>query len=481
LTRNVILIVSDSLRRDHLGCYGNNWIHTPNLDRLAESSLVFDHAYVHNFPTVPARTDYYTGRYTSAYLDWQPLPPNERVIAEVLGQADITTYLVGDTYNLFRDGYNFDRGFTGFEWIRGNGADRWQSNPKSPTLPAPRDKLFDVENYLIRYLRNASVRGSEEDFASPRTMRRAAEWLRTGGTEAPFFLHVDTFDPHEPWDPPLRYVELYDPGYSGDQIIHPRYDAIDYLTPAELRHCRALYAAEVTMVDTWVGHLLRTVEALGLLDNTVIIFTSDHGFYLGEHGYIGKTSIVEGGQHFLPLYEELAHVPLMVYAPGLRPGRTGALVQPVDIAPTIYELMGVEAPGTTQGESWVTHLRDGVPMKRVFTWSGPAVHHRGRWRPSTITAGDWALIFNGPVDEPAPEWEISAVDGAFRRETVPTSRSSLAEDEQPQLFHLASDPQQQRNVYRQYPEIAKHLHGQYVVLLERLGVPENALELRRVL
>jgi arylsulfatase A-like enzyme len=350
LTRNVILIVSDTLRRDHLGCYGNTWIHTPHLDRLASMSVVFNQAYAHNFPTVPARTDYYTGRYTAAYLDWQPLPQNEQVIAEVLGQKDVTTYLVGDTYNLFRDGYNFDRGFTGFEWIRGNGADRWQTNPKSPLLPAPREKLFDVENYLIRYLRNASVRRSEEDYACPRTMRCAARWLERNSRDGPFFLHVDTFNPHEPWDPPRWYVDLYDPGYGGDEIIHPRYDAIDYLTPAELRHCRALYAAEVTMVDAWVGYLLRAIEALGLLENTAIIFTSDHGFYLGEHGWIGKTSIVEDGQHFLPLYEELAHVPLLVYAPGLCPGRTDALVQPVDVAPTIYETMGVEAPDRVQGE-----------------------------------------------------------------------------------------------------------------------------------
>ena len=319
--RNVIFIVSDTLRRDHLGCYGNAWIKTPNLDKFASMSVVFDRAYLHNFPTVPARTDFYTGRYTGAYLDWQPLSRDEVVLAQSLGSAGVTTFLVGDTYNLFRDGYHFDRGFTGFEWIRGNGADRWQTNPKEPKLSADPSKLFDVNGYHKLYLRNAAWRRGEEDYAMVRTMRRAAEWLGSNMNEGPFFLNVDTFDPHEPWDPPEWYVDLYDPAYQGQSVIQPQYAPIDFLSSAELRHCQALYAGTVTMVDTWLGHLLQRIEALGLLETTAVIFTSDHGFYLGEHGWIGKSRIMAGHQHFLPLYEELAHVPLIVYAPGLKPGR----------------------------------------------------------------------------------------------------------------------------------------------------------------
>ncbi len=477
--QNVILIISDTLRRDHLGAYGNPWIRTANLDRLARTSVVFDRAYLHNFPTVPARIDFYTGRYTSAYLDWQPLPPNETVLAEVLTRAGVTTFLVGDTYNLFRDGYSFDRGFMGFEWIRGNGADRWQTHPKDPPLPPHPEKYFDVERYFKRYLRNIAVRVHEEDYACARTFRCAAEWLEHNYAEGPFFLNIDTFDPHEPWDPPRWYVDMYDPGYEGEEVIHPRYAAADLLTPAELKHCRALYAGEVSLVDTWVGHLLRKVEVLGLLENTAIIFTSDHGFYLGDHGWLSKTFMEGKVQHFLPLYEELCHVPLLVYAPGLKPGRSEALVQPIDVAPTICDLLGVSRPSTFQGESWTPLLSGEREQVREFAWSGPAVHHRGRWRPSTITTQEWSLIFNGPTEQPEPHWSVWAVDGHPRMETIPSESTTPAVTTGPQLYHLPSDPGQERNVFDQRPDVARELHGAYIALLERLGVPEQALELRR--
>jgi arylsulfatase A-like enzyme len=479
--KNVILIVSDTLRRDFLGCYGNRWVRTPNISKFAEISVVFDRAYIHNFPTVPARADIYTGRYTSAYFDWQPLPPNETVLAEVLSGAGITTFLVGDTYNLFRDGYYFDRGFTGFEWVRGNGGDRWQTRPKEPLLPADPEKLFDIERYLKKYLRNASVRLREDDYPCARTMRLAAEWLEANYREGPFFLHVDTFDPHEPWDPPRWYVDLYDPGYEGDEVIAPRYAPIDFLTPAELNHCRALYAAEITLVDTWLGYLFAKIENLGLLENTAVIFTSDHGFYFGEHGWIGKSFIGKEVQHFLPLYEEVAHVPLLVYLPGLKPGRCGALVQPVDIAPTVYQLLGVEMPPTVQGRSWVPLLTGELPQIREFAWSGPAVHHPGRWRPSTITTEEWSLIFNGPVAQPEPHWSVWAVDGNPRREVIPTAETVPNLDLRPKLYHLPSDPGQQRDLFEDYPEVARELHRKYLAMLEELGLPENVIRMRSVL
>jgi arylsulfatase A-like enzyme len=480
---NVILIVSDTLRRDHLAPYGSR-VRTPVLDKFAKVSTVFDRHYVHNFPTVPARTDMYTGRYTSAYLDWQPLSRNEVVLSEVLSQAGLTTFLIGDTYNMFRDDYFFSRGFTGFEWIRGNGGDRWQTHPRNPELPAQPERFYDVENYLKRYLRNAQQRTGERDYPVARTMLGAATWLEQNYREGPFFLHVDTFDPHEPWDPPRWYVDLYDADYRGEEVIMPRYTSVDgYLTPAELRHCRALYAASVTMVDVWLGELLRKVETLGLLEDTAIIFTTDHGFFLGERGWIGKTRIdpIAQQQHWLPLYEELAHIPLIVYAPGARPGRSGALTQPVDLAPTVYEFLGVSRPSTVQGESLIPLLTGAKSAVRSFAWSGLALHHRGRWRPSTITTEEWSFIYNGALGEADPMWRIDAVDGLSRQETIPVEGSIPNLDLGPQLYHLPSDPLQTKNLYREKPGVAQALHTEHIGLLERLGVPANSVELMKII
>ncbi len=272
---NFVVIVSDTFRRDHLGCYGNDWIHTPNLDRLASESLVFDQARTASFPTVPNRRDVLTGRFTFTYCDWAPLPPDEVVIAEVMGEAGYTTMMILDTPHIVAHGYNFSRGFQGWEWIRGQEHDEWRTSPKDPELPCAPEKLRRPDTTVKQYLRNVSDRTSEEDYFVARTMRSAMRWLEENRDSKPFFLYVDTFDPHEPWDPPRWYVDLYDPGYEVEEVIYPNYAPCDYLSEAELKHARALYAGEVSLVDTWVGRLLDRVDELGLRDDTVVIFTTD--------------------------------------------------------------------------------------------------------------------------------------------------------------------------------------------------------------
>ena len=132
---------------------------------------------------------------------------------------------------------------------------------------------------------------------------------------------MDTFDPHEPWDPPRYYVDRYDPGYQGEEVIYPRYDFWrEFLSEKELQHCRALYAGETTLADRWIGFLLDRIASLDLLKNTAIILIGDHGFYLGEHGYIGKLLIRGKLCQHLPLYPEVARIPMLVYFPGCQGG-----------------------------------------------------------------------------------------------------------------------------------------------------------------
>jgi len=126
---NFILIISDTLRRDHLGCYGNTWISTPHIDRFAEQSIVFDRTYAASFPTVPHRRDVMTGRYTFTYSVWAPLPLDEVVAAEELGKAGYVSMMVADCPHILENGYHFDRGFAGWEWIRGQESDRWRTRP----------------------------------------------------------------------------------------------------------------------------------------------------------------------------------------------------------------------------------------------------------------------------------------------------------------------------------------------------------------
>ena len=288
---------------------------------------------------------------------------------------------------------------------------------------------------------------------------------------------MDTFDPHEPWDPPQWYVDLYDPGYEGEEVIYPAYGPCDYLSEAELRHVRALYAGEVTLVDRWVGMLLRKVKDLGLLDNTAIFFTTDHGFYLGEHGLIGKAIIRGKAAQAIPLYEEMIRIPLIIRLPRAKSGRRcDALVQPADIMPTILDLAGVKDPETMHGRSLVPLL---IRKKRslrgyaVSSWSiirGPAA-----WRPSTITMDEWALIYGGRW-APREGYPTTQVVDSISR----TERAFVGEKE-PELYHLPSDPKQEKNVFAKNKDVAKRLHAEYIRFLQSVGTPEEYLRGRKEL
>ncbi len=478
---NFVVIISDTLRRDHLGCYGNEWIHTPNLDRFAAESVLFDRAYAASFPTVPNRRDVLTGRFTFTYCDWGPLPPDEVVLAEVMRRAGYVTMMIVDTPHIMAMGYNFSRGFDGWEWIRGQENDAWRTSPRQPQLPCDPRKVRPGTS-LQQYLRNVSARRSEADYFVAQTMTRAAQWLEENLESQPFLLYVDTFDPHEPWDPPQRYVDLYDPGYEGEEVIYPRYGPCDYLSDAELKHMRALYAGEATLVDRWVGTLLGRIDELGLRENTAVIFTTDHGFYIGEHGLTGKSIITEAGSGAVPLYEEVARIPLIIRLPGQQAGRRQAFVQPPDLMPTILDLARIEIPQTVQGKSLAPIIHGEQQKLRPVALTSPSIVHGVRARRFTTVTGDdlsgqeWSLIYPGARVDDAQAAESAIVDSITR-----TERAAYPGTGGPELYHLPTDPAQQHNVFGRRRDIAERLHAEHVRLLEEWGTPEEHLENRREL
>ena len=467
---NLILIISDTLRRDHLGCYGNSWISTPNIDRFAAQSIVFERAYAASFPTVPHRHDVLTGRYTFIDSQWQPLPRHEIVLAEELGKVGYVSMMILDQPHTVENGYHYDRGFSGWEWIRGQESDRWQTAPAYPDLPCPAHKLRNPERLVRVHQRNIHWRQFEEDTFVARTMTAACQWLERNWREHErFFLYVDTFDPHEPWDAPQWYVEMYDPGYQGEEINYPVYGPCDYMTAEELKHARALYAAEVTLVDRWVGRLLARIEDMGLTNDSLIVLTTDHGFYHGEHGLIGKSHITPEWSRYVPLYEEVAHIPLVVHYPGCDARREQAIVQPPDLMPTFLELAGAPDPGTLHGRSLVPILeRRSVPW-REFAVTSPSILHgaAGGVRP-TITTAEWALVCAGSPPD-SGEFESRAVDGLAKREKAGEVFPS-------ELYRLPDDPQQAHNTVDQHPQTAAELRQRFVAFLQDLGTRPELIE-----
>lgn len=468
---NVILIISDTLRRDFLGCYGNEDILTPHIDRFAKQSVVFNEARVSSFPTVPCRNDIMTGRWTLGYKPWSPLGEDEIVLSEILNEGGYVTACFADVPNAFSPGYNYQRGFQAHEWIRGQEIDPFKTTPIDKELPCDPDKLRMGGDWTYKYLQNVSERKYEEDYFPAKTMRKAAKWLEKNRNQD-FFLYVDTFDPHEPWDPPSHYLELYEPeGYEGQEVIYPRYDKWEnFMSREELEHCRNLYSGEVSLVDKWVGYLLERVDDLSLSEKTAVIFTSDHGFYLGEHGYIGKSILTKDKHEPLPLYPEVSRIPLLVRLPGEEHRRSSALAQPVDLMPTILKLFGQNPPQTAQGKSLVPVL-EGDDDLREFAVSSPTLsgshvevpHPVNR---ATITDKEWALIA-GATSDPETVEETKMVDGSEREIT------QIYGPIKPELYHLTEDLWCEKNIISQNLKTARKLHRSFIEFLREIGVNED--------
>ena len=353
---NVILVIIDSLRRDHVGAYGNPWIQTPILDTIAKESLLFTHAQPEAMPTLPARRAIYTGMRTwptsPPHFGWTSIPSSQRTLAETLEGEGYNTYLVTDTYVQFSE--NFGRGFGVNQEIRGQENDPYKD-------PDSVDEQEIREHYLVlgegkkafQYLANVRDREGEEEYFAPRVFSGATQALeRAVGESKPFFLVADCYDPHEPWDPPEEYVALYDTGYEGKEPLADNYGKDDYLTDRELLRMRALYAAEVTMVDRWLGKFIERAHELGVMERTLIVVVSDHGHCLGEHGYTGKPPYA--------LYPELTDTVFMIRHPGSKGAgqKSDFFASTHDVAPTVLGFLGIQQPAPMDGQD-LTPLLEG--------------------------------------------------------------------------------------------------------------------------
>ena len=468
---NFIVIVSDTFRRDHVGCYGNRWISTPHLDAFARQAQLFENAYSASFPTVPHRRDLMTGCFTAAYTGWAPLTEKETVISQVLSDAGYATAMVTDCPHTLENGFYFDRGFQSWEWIRGQESDRWKTHPRRPESPCDPKKIRSADRLAEHHRRAVAARRYESDTFVAQTMTRACEWLEDNYRDGPFFLYADTFDPHEPWDAPPWYVERYNPGYTGKVVDYPQYALVEgYLSPEELKHCRALYAAKVTLVDRWAGRLLQKIGDLNLLDDTFVLFTTDHGFLLGEHGIIGKGLIPEAGLIYIPLYDEISHIPFLLHVPGGRAGRRKAVVQPQDIMPTILELAQVPVPGTVNGRSFAGVIRGGPDRHRDFAVSAPFIGTETAF--ATVRKDNWAAMLRPRKRLGGAKQVDKAIDGYAKVERA----AGLQEE---MLFDMAADPQQQRNLVRAHAGVVADLRADLLGYFESARADRKLIDVWR--
>jgi arylsulfatase A-like enzyme len=394
---NTVLIFTDSTRADYIGAYSRNERnHTPNLDALAKESLKFSLAVPEAMPTGPARRALLTGVRTFPSRAWPgPQPPlplgpgwyppadHEPVVTEVMGEAGIETayctdnpFLVGPRYANFRRTLDFARP------SYSQASYRFLNKPYK--RPAPRSA---IERYLLPELSdsvevgrlralvgwNSVNRHREKDYAAARVIRSGMSIVdNLKRRRKPFFLGVDCFDPHEAFEPPKLFMDRFGPAKGvaaehGIVPIQPFETPYSWVIRVDLdddtiERVRDLYAAELTFVDKWIGRLMNRLADQGLLDETVVMYSSDHGLALGEFGVIGK----DPARANWPIY----HVPYMIRHPeGRRAGETSDYFASThDIPRTLLSFMGVEQPGMMNGED-LSVLFDGKepPPRPVFT------------------------------------------------------------------------------------------------------------------
>lgn len=500
---NVILAISDTFRYDNLSCYGPTKVKTPNLDKLAKESHVFNNAYLGSFPTVPNRQDIMSGRFNFIDHEWCPLPPETVTLQQILSASGIVTQMIVDNPHLIENGFNCERGFDGWEWIRGQETDHWKTLPRDVKIPASPSKLRDVESTVPNYLRNTSWWQSEEDRFAARSVNEACKWLEKQDAEN-FFLYLDLFDPHEPWDAPKKYLDLYEKDYKGQEVMYPFYDHWkNFLTKEELDHMRAQYMAECTMVDHWIGVLRDKIEKLGLDDDTAFIFTSDHGFFFGEHGCLGKAFHIDK-MYFeaCRMYDVIRRIPLMIHLPGQKKGKQiDALVQPPDLMPTILELSGLVASECIEGSTKIQALQCGtfytkdwqfkpedihgkslMPLVRgetdrlrdIAVCSNTIIHHTPIVaKCAVVTEEGWCLHYAGDYTDEVQEGIIV--------NTQAIKSEPMREKIEPSLYYIPDDPGEENDLIQKNGELANKIHQRYVKWLEEVGTPEEHIAGRRKL
>lgn len=343
-----IFIMLDSLNRHYIQPYNKDaWVQTPNINRLAQRGITFDNHYCGSMPCMPARRDLYTGRLSFLETPWSPIQPwDDCLQPELYRQEGTYSHMITDHYHYFHSGGEcYHTRFNSWEFLRGQEGDVWH-----PLVNAPKIPEFKGKNRRAYWVNREFMNPErDEDYSTPQCFIQAIDFLDHNHEADNWHLHLECFDPHEPFACPTKYREMYNDTW--DNRYH--FDWPDYAPTTEdddaIEHIRKSYAGTLTMADFWLGKLLDKMDALDMWKDTTVVLTTDHGHLLGEHGYWAKNYMFD--------YDKLTHIPLFVCAPNADPRRSAALTTTMDLMPTFMELHGGKNPEAVKAKSMV-HLFD---------------------------------------------------------------------------------------------------------------------------
>ncbi len=431
---NIIVICLDTMRADIVG-EGQRLSHvqTPNLDRLASEGVTFDRAFGEGQPTLQARRSFFTGMRCFPWrfnedrrglwhhaAGWHGIPAAQDTIAEMLAPRGYYTGLVADTHHMFKPGMNYTRGFCSWDFVRGQVDDHWRGGTREMIEPLMAEVVrqpIDWKRHLVlhQYMLNNRHRKSDDDYLPARVFDSAGRWLEDNCTTGPFFLWVDGFDPHDPWDPPKHYTERYQADYEGTNFIWPGTQGPD-ASEDEVQHLCANYYGEVSFVDHCIGRMFEKLDRLKLWDDTVVVLTSDHGTQILDHGRIGKSP--------RDLHPYNTRINMIVRHPdGPRGERVSGFVQAHDLTATLLKMLDVPAE------------LDGLDFWPLATGEAESIRDH-----VVIAWADWSEgRARGRVSVRDDEWNYVVGTGY--------------EDETPELYRLSDDPDEVRNVVEDFADV----------------------------
>ncbi|MFR9708118.1 sulfatase [Paenibacillus sp. MB22_1] len=501
---NILFIHTDQQRADSLGCYGNTVIRTPNLDQLAASGTLFENAHCTHPLCMPSRATLLTGRYMHAhrlYRNGIPLSKQEQTIAHLLSKSGYATALIGKAHFTPYKGdpkvnpesvqinngvapeecwaywQRFEGPYYGFDHVQmsmghgdygmmGGHYGLWVHEQHPDKVP-----LFDQDIHgepsdgVYRSWKSAVPL---EIHSSTWTTNKAIEFIKQN-KDRPFYAWIGYQEPHEPFNPPRPYCDMYDPqeillpvGRDGEWGSEPPEHVQYYLNRGKWKDIReekvreiiAHYYGCVSMIDDCIGRLMKTLEEEGLADNTIIVFTSDHGEWLGDHGLWLKGAVHARG---------LTRIPLMIKWPGTTVSgrRVSNVASLIDVMPTLLDAAGAEIPYGVQG----TSLRSVLAGEQDKVRDYALIEHRHEPYHLNIQLEKEELVINKGREE----WHMKTiVTDRYRLSYIPSAQYG-------ELYDHQTDPDELNNLWDKFPELRVQLQLQ---LLDSLIETEEVLPRR---
>ncbi|UCC67082.1 MAG: sulfatase, partial [Armatimonadota bacterium] len=432
---NLLICVIDAARADHLGCYGYPRPTTPNMDRLAEESLLFENHFTQATETKLSTASLLTSQYVDSHLAFgdRPLPKSAFTMADGLRGAGFKTLLFSSNLQA-SPAYGIGTDFQEVRWV-----------PDLQAATQPGETAHSPE-VLLRVFR---------------------AWL-DGADDSRFFAYMHLLPPHIPYEAPDSMAELFadePPGYLPENYHRGRYDfpiepEEDEPEPPPLPEWINLYDANLRYADWAVGKLCRLLEESDRLDNTILVITSDHGEAFGEHGFIW---------HAAEVHDEASRIPLLIRLPkGDRRGRVSALTQTIDLLPTLFELLQVPYPeDRVQGRS-LGPLIDGKSDKvHEFVFTRARGHEgkdkymiRGEQRALLLFAnGEWRALYDLAAD---PEQRDNIIEGQpeVARYMLEAFRAFASEQTSPPAGFLGPGASLAVHPADRTPELSPELHDE---------------------